>query len=195
MSARSSARLLAPVVALAALAPGQALAHSTVIGTTPAEGSTVTTAPTSARVTFNEAIRSEFAYARLTGPAGAQDPAVRTQGPDLVATFSAPLPDGAYTLAYRVASEDTHPVSGVVHFTVKASAASSTSNTPSATPSTMTATAFTSPATSAASTTATPQTSDDDGPSVGYWGWLTAAAVVVALGGWFAGRAARSRRR
>lgn len=193
MSARR--RLAALIAASAAVAPGTALAHSTVIGTNPADGAVLTTAPTSATITFNEAIREEFAYAKLTGDGGAQTPKVAVKGAELVATFDEALPDGSYTLAYRIASDDTHPVSGAVRFQVKTGAGAT--NSAPATSSTSTSAAASATTSSAAPSSAATEAASDSssGPSTTFWGLLTAAAVGVAMAGWAAGRRARSRRR
>lgn len=201
---RSIGAITSGAAAAAMLAPGVALAHSVVVDTTPAQGASVD-APRTITVTFNEDIRTQFAYTRLAGPDGVVPTTTKVTGPDLVATPGAPLAAGAYTLSYRVASEDTHPVSGTVRFTVRAGATSPTS-VPATTAPTATATSGTATATSAAATTASPTSATpvtsapaepattDEASAWASWPAVTAMAFAVAIAGWFAGRAARRRR-
>lgn len=202
---RRSIGAIAPVAAAAVtLAPGVALAHSVVVDTTPAQGATVA-APRTITVTFNEDVRTQFAYTRLVGPGGQVPTTTKVTGPDLVATPGSPLTAGAYTLSYRVASEDTHPVSGTVRFTVRAGATSPTA-APSTTATTATTTAPASGSAAATTTTAAPATTSaspsaatepattDEASAWTSWPAVTAMAFAVAILGWFAGRAARRRR-
>jgi len=111
-------------------APTAATAHSNSVDSDPADDSTVPTLPHVATVTFNEPV-SQAAVA-LTGP-DHQVAKLRSRIDGTV--VSAKLPKnglkGAYVLAYRVVSEDGHPVTGEVEFTVtsgeKVSAQASTS--------------------------------------------------------------------
>lgn len=199
---RRSIGAIAPVAAAAVtLAPGVAFAHSVVVDTTPAQGASVA-APRTITVTFNEDIRTQFAYTRLVGPGGQVPTTTKVTGPDLVATPGSPLAAGAYTLSYRVASEDTHPVSGTVRFTVRAGATSPTA-VPSTTASTVAPTSGSAAATTStaapAATSASPSgaaepATTDEASAWTSWPAVTAMAFAVAILGWFAGRAARRRR-
>ena len=95
-----------------------AAAHSVVIGSSPEDGSTVDSAPTTASVTFNEAVQEQFASLTVVGPDGnlwsEGDP--RVEGPTVSVDLRELGPAGTYTIAYRVTSADGHPVSGTRTF-------------------------------------------------------------------------------
>lgn len=105
------------LLVISALAPSVAVAHSNSVESDPANGARIEVLPRVATVTFNEPV-SEAALA-LTPPDGRVD-TLRAQISGTV--VSAPLPSvhdkGDYVLAYRVVSEDGHPVTGEVKFTV-----------------------------------------------------------------------------
>jgi methionine-rich copper-binding protein CopC len=111
--------MLASLAALAAviLLP----AHASVIGTTPADGDTVSEQPGSFGVVMNEEILSlEGADAnrlQLTDASGLfyGDGCVAVDG-DTVSMDAELGPAGEYTLAYQVVSGDGHPVDGAVRF-------------------------------------------------------------------------------
>lgn len=99
-----------------------ALAHASLVGATPADGATVTTAPHRAVLRFDENIRTP-ATVIVTGPSGRVD-----RGPTRVVNNTAGVavritaqPDqvGPYTVAYRVVSADGHPVSGETTFSFR----------------------------------------------------------------------------
>jgi copper resistance protein C len=118
------ARMVAVVlVALACWVSGaaSAAAHTALAGSDPADGATEERSPTVVTLTFTEAVDPTFANVVVTGSDGrnwaAGSPGV--SGPELRVPLRPEMPDGgAYTVAYRVVSEDGHPVSGSVAFTV-----------------------------------------------------------------------------
>lgn len=168
-----------------------ASAHAALRSMTPAAGSTVTTPPTEVVLTFNETISTSFATVTVTGgdgrPVSRGRPAVSGK------TVTQPLEEigsGRYTVAFRVVSEDGHPVSQKLSFAV--ALPSPTSAAPAVTPTTP-------PTTAAPSTTATPPTAtsrtpaaatasedagtrEESGPNTLLWG-LGAGALVVAGAG------------
>jgi copper transport protein len=120
-------RLLAPLIAcvlvLAAFAPS-ALAHAVVTSSTPAAGAQLTDAPAVASITFSEPVQlldgTDIDVVDAEG-----NPAV--QGPGslnarnarvLEVPLRSGLPDGTYTLRYRVVSEDAHVIGGYVVFSI-----------------------------------------------------------------------------
>lgn len=117
--------LLAGVVALsglaAVLAPSPAAAHAVLLEADPPDGAALPTAPTQVSFTFNEAIQVPTGGVRVfdadatridTGP-------VETGSAEVAAVgLPADLPDGGYVAVYRVISDDSHPVGGVLSFTV-----------------------------------------------------------------------------
>ena len=106
------------LAAIALVGMPTAAAHSVVIGSSPEDGSTVDSAPTTASVTFNEAVQEQFASLTVVGPDGnlwsEGDP--RVEGPTVSVDLRELGPAGTYTIAYRVTSADGHPVSGTRTF-------------------------------------------------------------------------------
>ena len=177
---------------LLVLGGGPALAHTGLQSSTPADGETLTAAPDAVTLTFSSAVASEFAQVAVTGPDGESvtsgevsiDGAVVTQP---VSTRG----DGAYVVAYRVVSDDGHPVSGQLTFTLtgtgtgtgtggaateSAPAEPTLANTPEPTPDTETT----------VSPAADSDTDSGAGSSWGLWVFLAAVAVVLAAGTWLA---------
>ena len=129
---RSRAPRLLGVLALAglgaatgalALAPaGSASAHDYVVSSSPAEGSTVDTAPTTASITFNDVIldlsgTGSSNVLEVTDAAGRhyEDGCSTTSGPTL-STGVALGAAGDYTMTYQAVSADGHTVSDAVPF-------------------------------------------------------------------------------
>ncbi|SDU18835.1 hypothetical protein SAMN04488563_0491 [Jiangella alkaliphila] len=109
----------APVAGLSLMAAPAAAAHDQLVSSTPEDGGAVSTPLTSVELVFSNAIPAEFVQVAVTDAAGAtfQDGAPQTVG-DTVTQAVQQLPDGAYTIAYRVVSSDGHPIEGAVAFTV-----------------------------------------------------------------------------
>jgi methionine-rich copper-binding protein CopC len=113
--------LLAAVALVAVLAPGSpAWAHTSLVSADPPRNATLTRAPAAVRLAFSQRLNPDFTTIVVTDaakqriPAGA--PVVETvQG---TVTFTRPLGNGAYTVAYRVVSADGHTVQGSYPFTV-----------------------------------------------------------------------------
>jgi methionine-rich copper-binding protein CopC len=101
----------------------QAIAHAMLETAAPSAGSTVATADR-IRLSFTEALEPHFSTIVLTtkdgkpvtAPKAAPDPA---DAKTLVLTPAAPLPPGAYHVAWAVVSVDTHKTQGAFDFTVK----------------------------------------------------------------------------
>ncbi|GID26304.1 copper resistance CopC family protein [Paractinoplanes brasiliensis] len=109
-------RLLVALAAMTAvLLPGvPALAHNALAEATPAKGSTVKKAPTSVKLKFLQKLNPSYTTLTVSG-VEASDPKV--DGATASVTFD-PLPNGAYTVAYQVVSQDGHTVKGSYKFTV-----------------------------------------------------------------------------
>jgi methionine-rich copper-binding protein CopC len=124
---RALAVLAALLLACAALlvAAPHASAHNALLGTDPADGSTVATPPTHLTLTFDQPAQALGTEIVVLGPDGA---AVSTGTPELVdntvaQALAADLPAGAYTVQWRVTSADGHPLSGELAFTATAGSA------------------------------------------------------------------------
>jgi len=116
-----AALFTALALALAPAAPAQA--HAALLATDPADRAALDTAPDAVTLTFNEPVRPVDEAMRLVDgngeeqsvPAAVSDTAVVVDLPDLT--------DGPYYLNWRVISADSHPISGVLSFTVGTGAA------------------------------------------------------------------------
>jgi methionine-rich copper-binding protein CopC len=176
-----------------------ASAHAALRSMTPAAGSTVTTPPTEVVLTFNETISTSFATVTVTDDGGR--PVSRGRPAVSGKTVTQPLQEvgsGRYTVAFRVVSEDGHPVSQKLSFAV--ALPSPTSAAPAATPTTPTTTAAPSTTSTPPTATSTPiaaaadetDNGGESGPNTLLWG-LGAGALVVAGAGAAAWRLRRQR--
>ena len=179
--------LAAPAPAAAPAAVTFAPAHSALVSSVPADGATLSAAPTEIVLTFNENINASFTQVALTraDTTVALAP-VAVKGPEVRAQISPPSPGpGAYRVAFRVVSADGHPISGETRFTVSGPAVTTPSATPAATPS---ASASAVPSAAAAPTTAAPVISDPGAQSTPAGssrlpGFLIAGALIAAAVG------------
>ncbi|KDN19066.1 copper resistance CopC family protein [Amycolatopsis rifamycinica] len=151
------------------LLAGPASAHTELKSSSPAEGASLAAPPREIQLTFEEPVTLQPDPISVTGPDGAK----WTVGtPSVVdAVITAPVtpsgPAGAYTLTYKVVSDDGDKVTAAVHFTLTAPVAAS-----SAAPA--------SPADAASATpTPTPEPAGGIGSSVPAWVWVVAAVAVV----------------
>ncbi|MFG1944797.1 copper resistance protein CopC [Nonomuraea sp. NPDC048826] len=127
-----SSPLAAVTAILAALfvlvTAGPALAHDALKSSNPAKGATVKSVD-EVELEFTGKVRMPFVVVR--GPGDSQHQAGDPEVDGVVVTqeLKGELPDGKYTIAFRVVSSDGHPIEGEVPFTVKGA-----SPPPSATP-------------------------------------------------------------
>ncbi|SCG55693.1 hypothetical protein GA0070619_3317 [Micromonospora zamorensis] len=168
---RLGAAVLAVVVAL--LVPAApAWAHNSLKSATPAREATVPSPPTEVTLEFMQRLDPTFTTIVLTDAARRKlatgDPVV--VGAKSTVQVTDPLPNGTYTVAYRVVSADGHPVQGSYPFTVADPASS--------------AAPVADPGTSAAAPSAVAAVPTDGGPGAGVLvaGAALAALVVVAAG-------------
>lgn len=169
------ARVIGAVLAaaLVALTPARpAWAHAQLIGSDPADGAVLAAPPARVTLEFNESLNPTYTTIVVTDagaePVPSSEPEV--SGPRGSVTFTQPLADGTYTVAYRVVSGDGHPVQGAFTFTVGEPAPSS------ATP----------PATTAPSGPARAEGESSTGQAAGtvVLAALGALALLVAGGAW-----------
>ncbi|MGC5322185.1 copper resistance CopC family protein [Micromonospora arida] len=116
---RLGAAVLAVVVAMLVPA-GPAWAHNSLRTATPARDATVPSAPTEVTLEFMQRLDPTFTTIVLTDAAKRR---LRTGEPVVTGATSTvqvtdTLPNGTYTVAYRVVSVDGHPVQGSYPFTV-----------------------------------------------------------------------------
>jgi copper resistance protein C len=175
---RSFLRLAAATVAACVallLGAAPAYAHARLESSTPADGSSVANAPDTVSLTFSDDIQAEFASMTLVGPDGTnyQTGDVSASG-GTITTSGKPLgPTGAYTIGYRVVSDDGHPVQGKVAFTLTAPgpAAATAAAAPAAAP----ATPEPAPAVAA-------QANAQGSSSTPVWPWILGAVILVGAG-------------
>jgi methionine-rich copper-binding protein CopC len=168
----AGALLLSPL-----LVATPASAHNALAGSTPAAGSTLTTAPTSVTLNFEEPPLSSGMAVVVTAPDKSRvspgSPVLT--GSDVVTPLAPLTASGTYSVAWRVVADDGHPVTGTFTFTVDLGAATSVS--PSATPS-ASPSATPSATSSAAGTVATTTDASSSSAPVG---WIVAGAAALAV--------------
>jgi len=129
-----------------------ASAHAVLVRITPAARAQLTTAPTQVVVGFNEPVSSTFVTVAVTSAAGtnvAQGEAT-VEGATVTQLLSPGLASGDYRIAFRVTSNDGHPISGESQFTL--------APTPTARPQTSAATASSTPTPTSTSTSTSTST-------------------------------------
>ncbi|TMR12700.1 copper resistance protein CopC [Nonomuraea turkmeniaca] len=120
--------ILAALLVLGSAAP--ALAHDALKSSTPGKGATVE-ALDEVELEFTAGVRMPFVIVRGPGDTARQDGKPKVDGKVVTQAVKGPLPDGKYTIAYRVVSSDGHPIEGEIPFTVKGAKTSSPSPEPS----------------------------------------------------------------
>ncbi len=171
--------VLAVALLIAIGGAGPAAAHAVLIGSDPADGAVLPIAPSVVTLTFDDAVKNFEPILTVTGPDGNQyqTGAATVDGPKLSTTVG-PLPvAGDYAIAYRVVSNDGHPVQGQIHFTLAPSAVAG-----SASPAASTAGPITTPTSApTVSSGADPAASSSSGGSV--WPWVVVVVAVALAGG------------
>ncbi|MEV0587918.1 copper resistance CopC family protein [Nonomuraea sp. NPDC050310] len=104
---------------------GPALAHDVLKGSDPKKGSTVK-ALEQVRLEFSASVRMPYVIVRDSGGKQFEDGDAEVEG-KVVTQAVKTLPDGAYTMAYRVISSDGHPIEGEIPFKVEGAEAPETS--------------------------------------------------------------------
>lgn len=117
----------------ALLGAGPASAHAELTSTTPARGATVTGLPGQVSLTFSEPVARPVAVV-VTGPDGGtvSRGGPRIDGGTVTQPVAGSAAAGRYTVSYRAVSDDGHPVSGTVAFTVGDAAAEASAVVPRA---------------------------------------------------------------
>ncbi|MDT0545577.1 copper resistance CopC/CopD family protein [Streptomyces lonegramiae] len=117
--------LLAALLCALSFGASSASAHAALTETDPADGAVVKAAPSQVRLTFSEGVLLSGDSVRVLDPKGNR---VDTGKPAHVGGKSstagvalhAGLPDGTFTVAWKVVSEDSHPVAGAFTFSIGA---------------------------------------------------------------------------
>ena len=116
-------RGLIPLVAVLAglVFVSTALAHSTLIGTTPSADAVVQESPPEVVLEFNEPVETALGSIRVFNAEGERvdvDEITRPSGPEVAVGLEDDLPNGTYTVAWRVISADSDPINGAFVFHV-----------------------------------------------------------------------------
>ncbi|ANS79924.1 Copper resistance protein CopC [Serinicoccus hydrothermalis] len=122
-----------PAAVLAAglvLVPATAQAHDELTGSEPSDGATGE-APDDLTLTFSGNIAEVGAAVTVTSPDGSSvtDGEPQVDGTEVEQDLADDLTDGEYAVAWRVTSEDGHPISGEFGFTVEGAAAQTSEET------------------------------------------------------------------
>nr|WP_269449700.1 FixH family protein [Auraticoccus cholistanensis] len=100
------------------------------IGTDPAEGAVLATAPRTVTLTFDEPVSPAVEGAQWLAPDGSSTVLPATARDEtVVVELPAPVPQGTSLLSWRVVSADGHPIAGVLTFSVGAPSENSGSPT------------------------------------------------------------------
>ncbi|MFD7840071.1 copper resistance CopC/CopD family protein [Streptomyces sp. NPDC059761] len=115
--------LVGAILALILGGAGPALAHTALSGSDPADGTVLDAPPRQVTLTFTESVSFPDDALRVLSPANERvnpRPARHADGKGNTARveLSDNLPQGTYTVAWRVVSADSHPISGAFTFSV-----------------------------------------------------------------------------
>lgn len=131
-------RLVAALLlVLGALVPAQAFAHGTLRSSVPSAGSRLSTVPHELRLNFSESPELTFTTIALIGPDGATVALGPVQIASdarraAVAAIRGALSDGTYTVVWKMAGADGHPIPGRFTFTIAPGAQGFAAATPAA---------------------------------------------------------------
>ncbi|MFY1636488.1 copper resistance CopC family protein [Solwaraspora sp. WMMB335] len=161
------------VVAATLLVPASpAAAHNALVSSQPGQNTRVAQSPEEIELVFIERLNGEFTTIVVSDAAGAQVP---IEGPVVdqqrgVVRPVEPLPDGVYTVAYRVVSTDGHPVQGSFRFAVNAPLVAASGA------------AAASAAADGSETVEPVQAQPEPTDGLGWWPYLVGGVVLVIVG-------------
>jgi copper transport protein len=116
--------LVITMLALALGVPATALGHADLIDTTPADGAVVAQTPDVVTLRFTEPVETALGAVRIFDSQAQEvpigPPGLSAGGTRLSVPITDDLPNGTYTVSYRVLSADGHPVEGASVFHVGA---------------------------------------------------------------------------
>ncbi|MEW9533414.1 copper resistance protein CopC [Microbispora sp. NPDC049125] len=172
----AGAALLACLALLLVTSPARA--HNVLLGSDPKEGAVLGGTPARVTLTFDQAVRRDFARIAVTGPGGAhyEQGEVGVAGTSVFIAVRPSGPPGAYAVGYRIVSNDGHPVTGTITFTVGPSPA-----TPAASSAVPGGTGASPGAALAVPGPAGGQGGGGQGGGGWVWGLLVATAALLAL--------------
>ena len=112
---------LVAALALVLGVAGTASAHAALVGSNPASGSVLATAPTQVTITFDQPVDTRFGQLKVVAPDGSAasaGPIMRPRDDEAAVDLRTGLPQGTFVVSWRVLSADSHPVSGGFTFSV-----------------------------------------------------------------------------
>lgn len=171
-AARVTTRAVALAVAVGLalfLGAGPASAHAQLEGSDPPDGASLAAGPSRVSIHFSDSMQQGFNSLTVIGPDHlAYQEGDVTAAADSVSVAVKPLgPAGRYEIGYRVVSDDGHPVSGSVSFTL------TTAGTGTGVPVTGAPATSDDPAAAADS---------DSGSGAPIWPWIVGAVILVGAG-------------
>ncbi len=113
-----------------------AAAHADLVSTDPVDGAALQSAPESITLSFNSKILADITELAVTNSAGELVTGIVAESAQTTATALWPvdLPGDTYKVAYRIVSEDGHPITGSFSFSYPASQTSAPSESASVEP-------------------------------------------------------------
>ncbi|MGE3771999.1 MAG: copper resistance protein CopC [Gammaproteobacteria bacterium] len=113
------AALVCGLVAL--LFPSLVSAHAVVVASTPPDRAVLTRVPPQIELRFNAKLEKKLVHVKLDRADGATQTLtdVAPEPARIRATLPQDLPEGAYTLHYKVLATDGHATQGVLRFTLQ----------------------------------------------------------------------------
>lgn len=98
-------------------------AHAVLVGSTPADGSRLTTAPATVTLRFDEPVGLDLGYLRVVDGSGNRVDTGSASHPNgdgtaVSVALKSGLGDSSYLASYRVTSADSHPIAGSIRFVV-----------------------------------------------------------------------------
>jgi len=162
---------------------GPAAAHNVLISSDPADGSTLQTAPTTVRLTFDQPVQNFEPVVTVLGPDGQRYESGTPQVDSNVVTNTiGALPSaGAYSIAYRIVSADGHPVEGQIRFELAPGAAGIGSGAAGNGSGAAVSGSVSGGSGSGGSVSGTAGAAGASGSSSGLTGWVWAAIAVAAI--------------
>ncbi len=117
--------LFATLFLLLVVPPTPVLAHAALLHSVPVDGAALSKAPSSVELVFGETVAPvPDGFQFYDGSGGHRTLHVEQLDATVTATLPSNLADGSYKLSWRVISDDSHPISGVLSFTVGKAGAS-----------------------------------------------------------------------
>ncbi len=172
------------------VASAPADAHARLEKTSPADGASLTAAPPEIMLRFNEAVNGDLSEVTVkSGSTDVADGSVEVEGDSLYQPLKSDMPEGDYTVTYKVVSADGHPVSGTFEFSYAppeggeedtgASSTSTGDSSPSSSSSSSSKQGAEPSGTSSTSDSAAPASERDSG--VPGWIWGVGALGVILI--------------